>query len=154
MIKNIGIILPHLGPSQISFMVINHINSVLSHTCDFDFTLFFSQQAHPCVKPNCATMNITEIWGFSGLLIASSLEDAASSLKVVGDIKRLYYIQDLEWLTKQNYEYNLSIMQDPKLTLICRSKEHSEAIQRYCGRKPTLILPNFNIRNIINEFCR
>jgi hypothetical protein len=87
-------------------------------------------------------MNISEIWGYSGFLISTSLESTLFSLKVCGNLRRAFLMWDLEWLrAKKDYMMNLSILRNPELLLITRSEDCDFEIYRYANRKSNLIMP-------------
>ncbi len=151
----VGIILPHLGSSQLSYMAINQINACMSQSNKYDFVIFYEDLSPVCIRPLCATMNMNEIWAFSGLLISTNINNAIASLKTVNMAKKVFYCFDVEWMrrTRKDIITNMKVFQDNDIGLIARSNYHAKAIERYSGRQPDVIVPNFHMETITHEFC-
>ncbi len=149
---NIGIILPSLEISQLGYEVITQINNEIAGGSLLDYRIFFERLSLECVQPLCATMNISEIWGYSGLLISTTLENTFFSLKLTTDVKRVFYVWDMEWLRGQkNYLYNLSILRNTKIALIARNEETNKELDRYCNRKADLITDKLNFLDLVGK---
>lgn len=150
----IGIILPHLGSSQLSYFVINQINTHVSQSNKFDFVIFYEDLSPVCIRPLCATMNMNEIWAFDGLLISTNITNALASLKTVNMAKKVFYAFDLEWMRNSRHDIfnNMKVFQDENMGLIARSNYHAKSIEKYSGRKPDVIIPNFHMETIANQF--
>lgn len=155
MVEKIGIVVPHLGVCQQSFMAISHINRILSKSNDYDFFLFYEDMVPSCVRPLCASMNINEIWSFDGILIGTTLSTTMSIVRTVNASRKVFYVWDLEWMREgyQNYFTNIKVYKDKTIYIISRSISHAHEIERYSGRKSNMIVPNFNLEYIINELC-
>jgi hypothetical protein len=133
---NIGIILPNLEPSQLAFETIYNLNEEIVAGSKHDYRIFFEDLSVRFMNPSCAIMNISEIWHFDGLLVTTTLNNTRLALKTTGNIQRVFYVWDLEWLRGQNdYLHNLSIYRNPNTLLLARSTEHAEAIYNYTNRK-------------------
>lgn len=154
-LRKIGIILPHLGSSQLSYFVINQINAHVSQSNEFDFVIFYEDLSPVCIRPLCATMNMNEIWAFDGLLISTNITNALASIKTVNMSRKVYYAFDLEWMryNRKDIFSNMQIFQNKDIGLIARSNYHAKAIEKYSGRKPDVIVPNFHMETIANTFC-
>lgn len=150
---NIGIILPALDVSQLAFNAIATINHELATGSQHDYTIFFEQLVPRCVEPHCAVMSTSELWSFRGLLISTTLSNTRLSAGILGNIKRVFLLQDLEWLrAEKDYLMNISILRNLNLKVGTRSLSHSQAMFDYCGRKPNFIMPRFNFSELANEF--
>lgn len=148
---NVGLVLPHLGASQLSFIAINHANFI-SGISDDEFYLFTKNPSEPCVSPGCAVMNISEVIGFKGLLIATDLGSADLIRSVPTDAILVFYVWDLQFLrNKKDFINNVAIYRDKRLTLIARSESHAKVISNYCNRKPDMVIPNLNVLKIREE---
>ena len=136
--NNLGIVVQHLGSSQISYEAIKLVNSVNNAV------IFFEQLIAPCVPIRCATMCITEMTSFRGILITTNIENTLMVSQIVNrnQVKLMFYVWDLEWLrpNKNNYLYNIKAYNTPEV-LIARSKEHVGPLTNYCNRQP--IIRNF-----------
>ena len=139
--------MPHCGQSQSAFLMINHVNTLLLNGSKDDFCFFYHEVMPLQAKPLCAMMNSSEIWGFEGNLIATTLLDADRILKVQHAKKRILYLSDLEWANGIDHTWAGEILINPKLKVIARSHNHANEIQKYCGVSPTVV-QNFNIGQI------
>ena len=144
--SSVGVVVPNLGPNQLAYFVIKSANKIVN----YDVTLFYENMALPCMDLKVPMMGINEIWPYRGTLIATSLETAIRINKVVGSIRRIFYVNDLEWIrNKTNFLHNLQAFE--KTEIIARSHEHAFHIERYANIKVTNIVPIFEIGKIINE---
>lgn len=142
---NIGMVLPNLGSSQLSFLTISQANVGSGLTND-EFFIFTKNPSEPCVSPAFSCMNISEVIGFKGILFAVDLDGADLIRTVATQSKLVFYVWDLEFLRKKkDFIRNVEIYRDRRLTLVARSQSHANVISNYCNREPDMIVPNFNI---------
>lgn len=147
---NIGLVVPHLGLSQIGFYSIKAINRLINIGYKDDAAIFFEQIAMPILQPLCGTMCINELMSFKGTLITSTIDNTAMSLARNSrkNNKIILYLWDLEWMRgKSDYRYNYSVLNSVDQIFV-RSQEHGRAIENYVG-KPPMVLEEFNIVEII-----
>lgn len=149
---NIGIIVPHLGASQISFYAIKAINQLVQSGYKDDLVLFFENLVPPILSPQCATICINELMSFKGVLITTTIDNTTNALAMNSrkDNQIIFYVWDLEWMRpgKNAYLYNYKAFQQAT-KIIARSQAHAKAIENYSNRKVDLIIEEFNIERII-----
>jgi hypothetical protein len=155
---NVGIILNSMEIGQLPYEVITQINTEILSGSNLDYRIFFENVSMQCVNPLCSVQNISEIWGYSGILISTTLDNTLFSLKLKTDVLRVFYIWDMEWLRKQkNYLYNLSILRHPKLILVSRSVDSAKELERYSNRSTNFITTRLSFKDltdkILNEKC-
>ena len=127
--NNLGIILPHIGASQ---LVEEVINSIQGKNC----TLFIENIVQPYRKINFPIMNISESIFFSGRLISFSLFSAQYSLANLQNVSLEYYIYDLPWLRGYtDLISNNKILRNPNLKLFTRSDEYANLINKYTNKE-------------------
>ncbi len=130
--NTIGIVVPHLGSSQIAYETIK-LTSKLNNCI-----IFFEQLVEPCFKIDCAVMCINEMVGFTGILITSNINNTIMSDRLINRTKsKLYfYVWDLEWLrpTHKDFLYNRKAYTIPDKLI--SHKEHIGPIRNYCNRTP------------------
>lgn len=147
----IGLILPHIGPSSLSFYTINQINYISNINPNYDFVLFIDNLVRPYILPNCAVMHANEIFSFDGVLISTNISSAIACSKAVNCAKNIFYVWDLEWLRGQNnFVHNMSAFRNPNLRLVARSEHHKKAIENYCNKKVDAVIPDINLMEIAN----
>lgn len=149
---NIGIVIPHLGASQIGFYAINAINDLIAQKYQGDIVLFFEQVTVPILQPQCGTMCINELMSFKGILITTTLTNTDMTLarNSRSENKIIHYVWDLEWMRPRhnNYLENFRIFNQVN-KLVARSENHARALSNYCNRTIDLVSPQFNISEII-----
>lgn len=134
---NIGIAVPHIGPSQLGFLAVQRCNHGLIST-PHSYTIFYQEMVPFCMQPSVPVMNVTEMWGFNGTIIATTLDLAEMALNVSGD--KIFYPWDLEFLRgNKNFMRNVSIYRNPNLRLIARSNDHGIELSNYCNRDPEVV---------------
>lgn len=140
--RNIGISVPHLGPSQLSTFAILFANKLFK--TEFDCTLFYRDVATHCMQINAGCMTLSEIWGFRGTLITTSLYDTQFALNSISPGKKIFYVWDLEFLrNEKDFMKNMSIFRNPYLQIAARSQSHASVIENYCNRRPDMIVEDF-----------
>lgn len=149
---NIGIILPDLSIGQLAFETITQINNEIASGSKHDYRIFFENISAQCVQPMCGVMNISEIWSFNGLLISTTFDNTIYSLKLKSNVQRAFYLWDLEWLRgNKNYLHNLSILLNPRLSLITKNKETAKELERYSNRQANFISSTLNLTNLADK---
>lgn len=152
--NKIGVILPSLHDSQLSYGFIKSINQFIKTTSQYDFVLFCENLSMPIISPMCGYMTSNEISGFDGLLISTDLDNTFLSIRSINAAKKVFYVHDLEWLRgKTNFMYNIQIYRHPDIELICGSESYAKALKNYCNRKAKIIT-NYDIGEFINGFCK
>ena len=131
--NTLGIIIPHMGSSQISYEAIN-LASKMNNA-----VIFFEQLVAPCVPVQCSTMCITEVMTFSGLLVTTTIENTIMAAKISNrkKLKLVFYVWDLEWLRpgKNNYLHNIAAYNLADV-LVVRNQDHVAPLLNYCNRQP------------------
>ena len=102
--KQIGVLLEDFSASQLTFYAIKNMNNHLDNS-DFDFVGFFENSTPSMIPPKFSTMSVSEIWGFGGVAIATSVTTALSLQKTCLPIKKYFYVWDLEWSRQGGIEY-------------------------------------------------
>jgi len=144
--RNIGIVVPHLGSSQIGFTAIKAIEKIEDNK-----VIFFENLVPSICSLNCAKLCVNELTHFHGTLITTNIDNTILGLNLCNrkKTKVIFYVWDLEWLRKgkNNYLYNLQAYKDANV-LIARSIEHAGPIENYSNRKP-LVIESFNLEEIL-----
>ena len=150
---NVGIVIPSLGNSQLTFFAGGQSHYLKQFTEHEPF-IFMEDFEPPCMHIQASCMNVSEMYSFKGLLIATSLSNAAMVLKVKSACKKIFYVWDLEFIRRGygDFFFNNSIYRSPELKVVCRSEEHAKALENYSNRKPDAIIQNLNLMEICNEF--
>ena len=149
--SSIGIIIKDFHPSQLIYYSVKYANLLVNQGGEYDITFFYEQLSPISIKPSCAIMNISEIWSFTGTLIATNLESALLLTKVISSANKIFYVWDLEWLRQyKNYLYNIQVYLSNELKLVARSIDHAKAINKYCNRNVNAVIPNCQLVEFLN----
>lgn len=151
--QQVGIVLNHLGASQQAFYAIKEINKQLdSHPHEMDYILFYENMVKPCLQPNCAVMNYSELVGFNGTVIVTSMSQSIFTSNIVSKMKKIFYIWDLDWMRKgqSNFLYNVQAFKD--CPIIARSKDHVYHIENYANCKVAGVVEDFRMDELKEYF--
>ncbi len=149
----IGTLVKSLDCSQLAFMMTDSFNKASENTAEDDFIVFFNDFAPNVIRPLFCTLNISEMWNFSGNLISTCVHTTASMIKAPIAATKYFYVWDLEWIRREiQYKDAIKSFIDPRIELIARSKSHAEAIKNFCNRDVIGIVEDFNIDQIKEIF--
>ena len=146
---NIGIVTNDFSCSQLSFYLVRNINLECNSSTENDYMGFFENLSSNVMEPSFCVMNISEIWGFKGILVATSASTALTIIKAVTQSKKYFYVWDLEWLRNpDNYHTLLTIYRHPEINLIARSETHAKVIENFCNKPVVGIMDDFNLSDL------
>ena len=147
----LGVLLDSVGSGQKSISTILSLNKVSKYTEEYwDAIVFYLEFNRTLFNPKFALMNMSEIYGFTGVGVATDLKTAEILCRSFGPTKKYFYIWDLEWtLIQHDYERISKIYLNPELELIARSQDHAKEISR-CWKEPFAIIENFHHEKLIN----
>lgn len=144
----VGILLNNIGNNQPAYMAINHANTIHKFKLGHVIELYYQQISQPVVRPMCMVNTIDKATLVKDLVIATDLYNC-KYLSTMTAKHKLCYLFDLEWL-RHEIDYIDTFKMLRKTNLICGSKEHQEAIKKYCGVE-SKVIESFNLQRIINE---
>ena len=85
----VGIIVEHLAPGQLSYLVTKQVNELLFS--DVDFVLFHKQLVPPIQKVNTSVLMLDQITKFTGMLIATDFDSARYLTKLCNASRKVFY---------------------------------------------------------------
>lgn len=152
----LGIIVNHLGNTQLAHSLIHNVNNYLEQHIDTDIIVFFENVVRPWEIPRFASMNVNEAWDFNGVVIATSITSAEKLLQLPGRKRRFLYVWDLEWLRmpERGVKYFASIYRNPRIELIARSVNHATIINDIWNRQPVGVVEDFNVEALLRQVQR
>lgn len=147
----LGFLMDHLGPSQLSYRMISQVNDYLDNNCSNDIIVFFENLSRPVLSPRFAIMQINEAWGFQGAAIATSLSTAGKLVNYPEPLLKIFYVWDLEWLRSKNYNYeqNVAIYRHPELKIVTRCEDYKKEVENLWNVKVHDVVKDFNIEQFI-----
>lgn len=139
-----------LGPSQKSFYLVKEFNK-LSKRKDISCTAFVLNIGASVTKALFSCSSVSFFSDYSGICIATTLEEANILLKSNNNCKKYLYLWDIEWIkTPLNYSEVCNILLDDRLKIISRSESHSAMIRNYCNKSPIDTLEDWNSSKLLN----
>jgi len=145
----ISALINNLGPSQKSFYLIKEFNELCKNPIT-SCTAFFLNTTIPVTKPLFSCSSVSFFSGYSGVCIATTLEEANILLKSNNSSKKYLYLWDLEWIKNPlNYSEVCDTLLDERIRIISRSESHSIMIKNYCNKAAIGTLENWNSSKLL-----
>ena len=145
----IGVLMKNFSCSQLSFYVIRNINEVCNKRPENAYIGFFENISGNVIEPSFCLMNMSEVWGFEGVLVTTSASTALTLIKSISPSKKYFYVWDLEWLRNpHNYHTLLAIYRHPSISLIARSESHAKAIENFCNKRVAGVMDDFKLSDL------
>lgn len=150
MIK-IGIAVPDLGNNQLAFSLIHKANALMEREFNVDLIAFYCNLVNPILNMSFSSMQLVEAYGYSGLLVATTLNTASNIIAFPGPKKKFFYVWDLEWMRHKTPSFSSlkDIYRNPELNLIARSGEHKRAIEESWNRSVVGIVDDFDMNQLL-----
>lgn len=143
----IGIIVPHLAASQLSYLVTQQVNQG-----GMDYVIFQEHPLPPIQRVRTAILPIYEIAKFKGVLIGTDLSAAKYMVNLTAPSRKLFYPWHVEWMKHGNdYLSTVKTIMSPQLEVIARSQSYADQI-RIMNREPSAIIPDFNLGGFV-RYC-
>lgn len=144
-LKKIGVVLQHLGNSQLNYEFFQSANKIVQERRDVDIICFFSTPSRPMIPLRFATMPVCESKMFDGVLVSTNMHLASLALQNINAEKRFYFSYDLDWM-RDRYEYVdvAKLYRAYEQRVLVRSHYHSDALVSSFGVTP-YIQPTFDI---------
>lgn len=148
MVTNISAFMESLGPSQNAFYLIKEWNNAIDDT-RLSLSAFVNAHSVPCQTCWFSYKLSSFLSSYEGVLISTSIKNAAISIKAPTRMDRYLYLWDLNWLRKPtSYNAMYEVLSNDKIKLLARSEEHADMIENFCNKKTVGIVDNWNVDQI------
>ena len=139
---NIGFYVDSVAATPQNGIIFEVLNEAVENNDVTDASLFYNDIDYNPIKPQFGMFNSTDLWSFTGLLIATSLDNVIKAARVVNKFK-LIYLYNKE-------EKNLLMLLDSinLAPIVTTDENDAKEVYRLTGRKPTL-LPSLSIKKIL-----
>lgn len=134
---NIAFYIETLNNNEKNIQIYECLNECIKNNKINDASLFFNNVGKVDLKFNFGIFNSTDIWNYTGLLIATSLDNVIFSSKIINKFKLLYLYNGHDNLFKLIDVVN-------NCYTICSTKEDSDEIYRLTGKR----IKNINKLNL------
>lgn len=147
--NKIGIVVNNLGPNQLAYFATKYVNELVENS-NVEPTIFYENVAVPYVKPLCATTCFNEAYSYNGLIITTTLSQAAAVLKFPNNSHRILYWWDLEWLRQRlDYMAALNIVRSQH-AVFTRGESYATAIGNFANI-PVGVIEDFNLIEMLGR---
>lgn len=137
----IGVMVNNLGSSQLNYYLLKEADL---NRHNVDVQIFQMEPCKPCIPAKAGLFNIGETFGFSGPLIATSLETAEFLSHCFISKARYFYVYDLFWTRLHRRDYNRLLPLFSNHSIIARSESHNCVIRTCWMNSASFIADNFN----------
>ena len=142
-IYKFGIMVNSLDMSQKGFYIVKHLNAIVDNDYHFSPIVFYKEYAKSIDVNRFCTLLEKEVWGYTGVVIATDLETAETLINCPCPVKKFFYVWNLEWMHGMYPYKHLQDLYQSDLGLIARNNDHA-AILTSCWKKPSYIMDNFD----------
>lgn len=147
-----GLVVSHVGHNQLaSYLLYGGNEFYRNANVGDDLIVFYQNLAKPQTLPVFPLMNISELYSYDGVGVATSLETATKLLHAPGPSSRYFYLWDLEWLhgEPQPFDTLLSIYSNPRLQFIARNSQHAAEFTRCWNRPVKAVIANCDLKALM-----
>jgi hypothetical protein len=139
---NVGFYVDSVAATPQNGEIFEALNEAVDNKDITDASVFFNDIDYNPIKPKFGMFNSTDIWAFTGVLIATTLENVIRAAKVVNKFKLIYLYN--------GEEKNLLMLMDIMnvVPVFVTNSQDSDEIYRLTGKKPTNI-SKLSIKNIL-----
>jgi len=147
MIK-IGVVLKDFGPSQLAYEFLSQTNKLLRERFDIAPYGFFENLGKPVISPNFSLMNLTEAYGFDGILITTSAYQTFQTINYPGPKRHIFYSYDLDFLSQKGQaEFYFQCYRNTESWT--RNQVYSDLVKNNFNIE-SKVNPDFNLESFIN----
>lgn len=138
---NIAFYIDNIGQSEQNEKIFECMNEAVEYDLVSDASLFYNNISYNPYDSKFGIFNSTDIWNYTGLLIATTINNVNFAHKIVNKFKLAYLYQK---------DSNILGLIDTinKLPVITIDEDSQKEIYRLTGKKP-IRLNKLNIKNII-----
>lgn len=146
-----GIMVDSLSPSQLTFYLVNYVNTIMSRSVHNHFIFFLNEITPFLINPLCPCLNSTEIVQFNdGIIVTTTLNDTLRAINAIHNSSIKFYVWDLEWIRRPlDYFTNYNIFNNPRVEIIARSHEHAKMIENYANLTKVRVVENCDMEKIL-----
>ena len=141
---NIGFYINSTNVNPPNDAIFKALNEAVSNKEVTDASVFYNDIDFNPIETKFGMFNSTELWAFTGVLVATSVANVVRSLKIVNKLRPIY-------LYHQGDEGNKDLIGLLHITnqvkIITRSEQDNKEVYRLTG-KETTIIPDLNISKI------
>jgi hypothetical protein len=139
---NLGFYIDGINGSAFNMKIFETLNNAVKNNKIKDVSLFFNNTGHNPMPTNFGQFNATEIWYFTGTLIATTIQNVLFAKKIVNKFKLMY-------LFSQEDKNLIGLLKISKqVPILTTSQEDYDYVYRVTGNEPKLI-ENLNVENIL-----
>ena len=146
---NLGVYVKDLAETEEVKHIISNVNEAISNGKLDDASIFYESIGRHPVDIKCGCFNSTDLWNFTGKLIVTSVDSAKTAVNIVNKFDVYFYYK---WHDEKDLMGLLSVVNHPRVVTICRTEEDATEIYRLTGKRPSAVVENFDIEQVLEVF--
>lgn len=149
--KKIAFFIDDLNYSQLNFGIFNQITK----NYNYDINIFCRNLNNQSINLNTGIFNISDLFGYTGPVISTSLTTTQVLLNCPSPFK-YFYIWDLEWIRikQKNFKVLSEIYNNSSIKYITRNNDYKDIIEKCWNNKISYTIDNFSFldnKEFIND---
>ncbi len=147
----IGVVLRHIGASQVGVFAVNEINSMLATHVGVGICLFVQERVPPVVPVLCPIYDIHKLRYFNGPVVCTDISSCLQAISS-GSKKICHYVSSLEFLDNSIFSGKQieSTFIDGRVKIVTRCEHYRNVIEKEFGISiSTVNIPAFGIRELL-----
>lgn len=144
-VAKFGICVRNMGRNDLTLLLLSNLNRIISGESTIQ-PIIFTQEVAPFlgVVP-CPIMSWIEVWCFTHPVLAVNFSSARALLDIPGPTKLYYYIHEPPVVdeVEGGYFEISDVLNNEKLTLLCRSELHRDMLKNNYGCDARVIDENY-----------
>jgi hypothetical protein len=141
---NIGFYINSTNDKNPNDTIFKALNEAITNHEATDASVFYNDIDFNPAETKFGMFNSTELWAFTGVLVATTLANTMRALKIVNKLKLMYLYNEADEGHKDLL--NLLRIKD-RVKIITRNKKEDQTVYRLTGQKTTVI-PDLKITKI------
>ncbi len=131
---NVGIVIQHIGYSQLAFDVLKSVEQFCLNYVGVDICFIIQQQNPSLINPLCPVLTVDHLIGWKSPLITTDLSTTIDAINNVSE-NIYYYVYDLDFLQRWDLKTSVlnRVFNDPRITLITRHHTYKKIIEQEFG---------------------
>lgn len=149
-VTQIGIAVTSLEPGTMTYGLIDFANRMSRDRLDVDISLYVEDIRTPPSSINVPVYQYRNMYGLRGSLVSTCIKTTKYILSVPDTCKKYFYVWNMdEYLTLPNIEEAVSLYNNDRLTIICRSEEYAKIVGKSFNVEP-LVCESFDHPDFLN----
>ena len=144
--KNIGFYISKVNNDPYNVEIFKSLNEAVEKNEVRDASVFFNDVDYNPIIPKFGMFNAAEVWGFTGILFSTSLQNSLMAKGVINKFRLIHVYSKSEDKDLMNL---IAISNDTDV--VTRSDEETKEYYRLTGKRPVAQFKNLSIKHIMES---